>query len=61
MIRSSTPSGSTWYELETWLNGHGRAGPVLPGLLDLTVGGTLSIGCGRSAASGRRPPPAHGR
>ncbi|MBC2879662.1 MULTISPECIES: FAD-binding protein [Streptomyces] len=38
------PSGITWYELETWLNGHGRANPVLPSFLDLTVGGTLSIG-----------------
>ncbi|MGK5627887.1 FAD-binding protein [Streptomyces sp. URMC 123] len=38
------PSGITWHELETWLNGHGRANPVLPTYLDLTVGGTLSIG-----------------
>ncbi|MBZ4322973.1 FAD-binding protein [Streptomyces huiliensis] len=38
------PSGITWYELETWLNRHGRANPVLPSFLGLTVGGTLSVG-----------------
>ncbi|MGK5638775.1 FAD-binding protein [Streptomyces sp. URMC 126] len=38
------PSGMTWYALETWLNRHGRANPVLPSYLDLTVGGTLSVG-----------------
>ncbi|MFI5534091.1 FAD-binding protein [Kitasatospora sp. NPDC051853] len=38
------PTGTTWLELETWLAGHGRAVPVLPSYLDLTVGGTLSIG-----------------
>ncbi|MGY3204786.1 FAD-binding protein [Streptomyces sp. TE5632] len=38
------PSGITWLELEKWLNQHGRANPVLPSYLHLTVGGTLSIG-----------------
>ncbi|MFJ7269667.1 FAD-binding protein [Streptomyces sp. NPDC099050] len=38
------PSGITWLALEKWLNGHGRANPVLPSFLNLTVGGTLSIG-----------------
>ncbi|MFE4632443.1 FAD-binding protein [Streptomyces sp. NPDC056773] len=38
------PSGITWYALEKWLNAHGRANPVLPSYLNLTVGGTLSIG-----------------
>ncbi|AUG82222.1 hypothetical protein CFP65_7654 [Kitasatospora sp. MMS16-BH015] len=38
------PTGLTWLALEHWLAGHGRTVPVLPGYLDLTVGGTLSIG-----------------
>lgn len=42
--RVEVPSGMTWYALEKWLNGHGRANPVLPSYLNLTVGGTLSIG-----------------
>lgn len=42
--RVEVPSGMTWYALEKWLNGHGRANAVLPSYLNLTVGGTLSIG-----------------
>ncbi|MFI2414788.1 FAD-binding protein [Streptomyces sp. NPDC018947] len=38
------PSGITWLELESWLNERGRANPVLPSYLRLTVGGTLSVG-----------------
>ncbi|MGK5627886.1 FAD-binding oxidoreductase [Streptomyces sp. URMC 123] len=38
------PSGITWLELEKWLNRHGRANPVLPSYLNITVGGNLSIG-----------------
>lgn len=38
------PSGVTWLALERWLHQHGRANPVLPSYLNLTVGGTLSIG-----------------
>ncbi|MFI5534092.1 FAD-binding oxidoreductase [Kitasatospora sp. NPDC051853] len=37
-------SGITWLELEKWLNRHGRANPVLPSYLDITIGGNLSIG-----------------
>lgn len=42
--RVEVPSGTTWFALEKWLNEHGRANPVLPSYLNLTVGGTLSIG-----------------
>ncbi|MFC5236421.1 FAD-binding protein [Pseudonocardia zijingensis] len=49
-IRSITPSaavvgaGTTWLELARAAAGHGRAIPAATGYLDLTVGGTLSVG-----------------
>ncbi|MGY2122504.1 FAD-binding protein [Nocardia gipuzkoensis] len=38
------PAGMSWYGLERYLNRRGRAVPVLPNYLHLSVGGTLSVG-----------------
>lgn len=38
------PAGASWHGLERYLNGHGRAFPVLPNYLHMSVGGTLSVG-----------------
>ncbi|MFI5716755.1 FAD-binding protein [Nocardia sp. NPDC051750] len=38
------PAGMSWYDLEHYLNRHGRAAPVLTDHLHVTVGGTLSAG-----------------
>lgn len=38
------PAGASWYGLERYLNRHGRAVPVLPNCLHMSVGGTLSVG-----------------
>ncbi|MBF6451378.1 FAD-binding protein [Nocardia elegans] len=38
------PAGMSWYGLERHLNGRGRAIPVLPNYLHMSVGGTLSVG-----------------
>ncbi|MFF0453748.1 FAD-binding protein [Nocardia africana] len=38
------PAGASWYGLERYLNRHGRAVPVLPNYLHMSVGGTLSVG-----------------
>ncbi|MFI2283019.1 FAD-binding protein [Nocardia beijingensis] len=38
------PAGMSWHGLERYLNRHGRAFPVLPDYLHLSVGGTLSVG-----------------
>ncbi|WP_327100853.1 FAD-binding protein [Nocardia vinacea] len=38
------PAGMGWYGLERYLNHRGRAVPVLPNYLNMSVGGTLSVG-----------------
>ncbi|MEU6188671.1 FAD-binding protein [Nocardia sp. NPDC047038] len=38
------PAGMSWYGLERYLNRCGRTFPVLTDYLDLSVGGTLSVG-----------------
>ncbi|MGW5217096.1 FAD-binding protein [Nocardia sp. NPDC004085] len=38
------PAGMSWYGLERYLNRRGAAFPVLPDYLQLSVGGTLSVG-----------------
>ncbi|MBF6468882.1 FAD-binding oxidoreductase [Nocardia beijingensis] len=38
------PAGMSWYGLERYLNRRGRAVPVLPNYLHMSVGGTLSVG-----------------
>lgn len=38
------PAGMSWYGLERYLNGRGRAVSVLPNYLHMSVGGTLSVG-----------------
>lgn len=38
------PAGMSWYGLERYLNRHGRAVPVLPNYLHMSIGGTLSVG-----------------
>ncbi|MFI7667915.1 FAD-binding protein [Nocardia sp. NPDC049526] len=38
------PAGMSWYGLERYLNRSGRAAPVLPNYLHMSVGGTLSVG-----------------
>ncbi|PSR67272.1 hypothetical protein C8258_16800 [Nocardia sp. MDA0666] len=38
------PAGASWHGLERYLNRRGRAFPVLPDHLHMSVGGTLSVG-----------------
>ncbi|MEU6563132.1 FAD-binding protein [Nocardia nova] len=38
------PAGASWYGVERFLNRRGRAFPVLPDHLHMSVGGTLSVG-----------------
>ncbi|NKY48096.1 FAD-binding protein [Nocardia cerradoensis] len=38
------PAGASWHGLERYLNRRGRAFPVLPNYLHMSVGGTLSVG-----------------
>jgi FAD/FMN-containing dehydrogenase len=38
------PSGATWRAVEAQLHSNGQAVPVVPSVLDLSVGGTLSVG-----------------
>ena len=42
--RVEVSTRTTWFCLEEYLNRNGRATPVLPDYLNLTVGGTLSVG-----------------
>ncbi|AHH15892.1 putative FAD/FMN-containing dehydrogenase [Nocardia nova SH22a] len=46
------PAGASWYGVERYLNKRGRAFPVLPNYLHMSVGGTLSVG-GAGAGSVR--------
>ena len=47
------PSGATWRDVESTANSRGRAAPVVPSVLDISVGGTLSVG-GYGTTSPRR-------
>ncbi|MEU1548821.1 FAD-binding protein [Nocardia sp. NPDC005745] len=38
------PAGMSWHRLERYLHHRGRAAPVLPNYLHMSVGGTLSVG-----------------
>lgn len=38
------PAGASWHGLERYLNRRGRAFPVLPNYLHMSVGGTVSVG-----------------
>jgi FAD/FMN-containing dehydrogenase len=38
------PTGLSWHAVETEANARGRAVPVLPSVLDISVGGTLAVG-----------------
>src|SRR5689334_18682158 len=42
--RVEVTADSPWLDVERRLNALGRSAPVLPDYLDLTIGGTLSVG-----------------
>lgn len=49
------PTGVTWREIESAVRERDRAVPVLPSVLDISVGGTLAVG-GYGTATPRRGP-----